>query len=398
METLLLAYSRRLEETSCDFIRYLYKSVDWNERLIGIKGARGTGKTTMLLQHIKLDFPDKSKAFYVSLDNIWFADHTLLELTEYLYTHGVTHLFFDEVHRYPRWIQEIKNIYDSYPGLNVVFTGSSLLKIEGGIADLSRRARIYTLQGLSFREYLSINNVFNISSITLSEIISHHTDIASDISRHIKVIPLFEKYINFGYYPFFIETSSNDSYLERLQNVVSTVIDEDIPSVERIEYATLLKIKRLLMILARSVPFTPNITSLGTTLGCNRNQILVLFNILERAGLLRQLQSEKKNLKSLAKPDKILFNNSNIMFALNRNADIGTQRESFFSSMICINHTISYPSKGDIFVDQKYLFEIGGSNKHFNQIKDVPNSYIAIDNIEIGNFNRIPLWMFGLLY
>lgn len=234
MDALFLAYNRRLVETNCDYLRYLYSQIEWNERLIGIKGARGVGKTTMLLQHIKLTFPDVSKAFYVSLDHIWFSTHTLFELTEYLYTHGVTHLFLDEVHRYPNWITTIKNIYDSYPNLHIVFTGSSLLEIDSAEADLSRRLRTYHLEGLSFREYLAINHVANLETLTFEDVLTHHQQIASGICSKLKILPHFERYVQQGFYPFFLETTSTASYYERIQNVVTTVIENDIPAVENI--------------------------------------------------------------------------------------------------------------------------------------------------------------------
>ena len=241
MDALFLAYSRRLEETNCDYLRYLYSQIEWNERLIGIKGARGVGKTTMLLQHIKQAFSDTAKAFYVSLDHIWFSTHTLFELTEHLYTHGVTHLFLDEVHRYPNWITTVKNIYDSYPNLHIVFTGSSLLEIDNAEADLSRRLRTYHLEGLSFREYLAISHIANLDTLTFEDILAHHQQIAASICSKLKILPHFERYVQQGFYPFHLETTSTASYYERIQNVITTVIENDIPAVENIEYETLQK-------------------------------------------------------------------------------------------------------------------------------------------------------------
>ena len=216
METLFRAYNRRLEEVQTHYLRYLYNSIDWNERLIVIKGAKGVGKTTMMLQHILLTFPNRSQAFYTSLDNIWFTSHTLSELVEYLYTHGVTHLFLDEVHKYHNWVREIKNIYDDYPQLHIVFTGSSLLEIDNAEGDLSRRLRIYMLHGLSFREYLDITGTAQLPVLTLQDILSNHMQQASSITRTLKVLPHFEQYLKTGYYPFFLETYSEDSYFERL--------------------------------------------------------------------------------------------------------------------------------------------------------------------------------------
>jgi len=398
MESLFRAYNRRLEETQTDYVRYLYSSIEWNERLIGIKGAKGVGKTTMILQHIRLTFPDRTKAFYASLDNIWFSSHTISELVEYLYTHGVTHIFFDEVHKYTGWVRAIKNLYDDYPKLHIVFTGSSLLEIDNAEGDLSRRLRMYTLHGLSFREYLDITGTAHLPVISLSDILTNHMQQASSITHNLKVLPHFEKYTKIGYYPFFLETSSSESYYERLQKVVSTVIENDIPSVEKIEYETLQKAKRLLMILAQSAPYMPNIANLCTLLSTTRNQLIHLLSLLERAALIRQLHADNKGLKALGKPDKILFNNTNLMYALGSTADAGTLRESFFSAMMAFNHTIQYAKQGDLQVDETHIFEVGGKKKGFSQIADLPDSYVVADNIEIGFGNKIPMWIFGLIY
>ena len=398
MDSLFRAYNRRLEETQTDYVRYLYSTIEWNERLIGIKGAKGVGKTTMMLQHIRLTFPDRTKAFYVSLDNIWFSSHTISELAEYLYTHGVTHLFLDEVHKYSGWVRAIKNLYDDYPKLHIVFTGSSLLEIDNAEGDLSRRLRMYTLHGLSFREYLDITGTAHLSVFPLQDIIANHMQHASSITRDLKVLPHFEQYIKAGYYPFFLETTSHESYYERLQKVVSTVIENDIPAVEKIEYETLQKAKRLLMILAQSTPYTPNIANLCSLLSTTRNQLIHLLSLLERAALIRQLHADNKGLKALGKPDKILFNSTNLMYALGSTADAGTLRESFFSAMLSFNHTIQYAKQGDLQVDGTHIFEVGGKKKKFSQIADLPDSYVVADNIEIGFGNKIPMWLFGLIY
>lgn len=398
METLFLAYNRLIENVSVDYLRYLYGQIDWNERLIGIKGARGVGKTTLMRQRIKLAFADRTKAFYVSLDNIWFTTHTLSELVEYLYTHGITHIFLDEVHRYRTWIIEIKNIYDNYPSLHIVFTGSSLLEIDNAEADLSRRLRMYTLRGLSFREYLELRNIAKLPVLPLSSILNEHVKHASSITSQLKVLPYFEEYQKVGYYPFFMETSSPESYYERLQRVVNTVIDNDIPAVEHIEYETLQKAKRLLMILAQTVPFTPNMSSLCEALATTRNQLLHLLSLLERSALIRQLHSNDKKLKSLVKPDKILIDNPNLMEALHYPAESGSVRESFFVSMLSHSHSINYATQGDLLVDSTYTFEVGGKGKGFAQIRNLPNSYVVADGIEIGFGNKIPLWIFGLMY
>ena len=386
-----------VEQADFPHHRYLYHRIDWNDRLICIKGARGVGKTSLLLQHIKQDFPNRSRALYVSLDNIWFTGHTLLELTEYHYTHGGTHLFLDEVHRYPGWIREVKNIYDSYPDLFVVFTGSSLLELDHAEADLSRRLRMYMLQGLSFREYLQFNDVMNMPPLSLMELLDNHVQKASEITAKVKVLPYFERYIRGGYYPFHL-IMSEEGYMERVQRVINTIVENDIPSVEPVEYGTIIKIKRLLAQLSRMVPFEVNVSTLCETIGVTRNQLLKLMALLERSALIHQLFAEGKGLRTMLKPDKIVFNNPNLLACLTDNPNIGSMRESFFVDMVGRSHEMAYPKQGDVKVDNRWIFEIGGKGKSFAQIRDVADSFVVADGIEIGFGNKIPLWMFGLLY
>lgn len=397
MQTLFQTYNRLIENLKYTNQRYLYEKIDWNERLIGIKGARGVGKTTMILQHIHNAFSDRRQALYVSLDQLWFTKHTIMELAEYHYTHGGTHLFLDEVHRYPDWIRELKNIYDSYPDFHIVFTGSSLLELDNSVADLSRRCRMYEMRGLSFREYLKFENVTILPILALSDILENHVSLASAITAKTKVLPYFEDYLSHGYYPFYNE-STDESFYDRLRQVITTIIENDIPATEHIEYETITKTKRLVMQLAEMVPFTLNVSNLCSTIGTTRNQLIRLLSLLERSALIRQLFSDAKGLKTLVKPEKILFDNPNIMAALSENNDAGTMRETFFASMVSQSHKLNYPTQGDFLVDKSYLFEIGGRGKGFTQIRNLPNSYIAADEIETGFGNKIPLWLFGMLY
>lgn len=397
MHRLFITYGRLLAETDLRFTRYLYEKIDWNNRLIVIKGAKGVGKTTMLLQHIRRTFPDIQKALYASVDHIWFSTHTILELAEYHYTHDGTHLFLDEIHKYPNWQQEIKNIYDSYPQLHLVITGSSMLKLEESLtADLSRRHRLYTMEGLSFREYLSLEKIADLPVLTLNEILDNHFVKASEITAKIKVLPHFEKYIRMGYYPFYKD--DGDGFDERLQQVINTILENEIPAVSKIEYDSVYKAKQLLGILAEQVPYTMNISSICSTLETSRNNVLKLFDLMNKAALIRRLYSEPKGTKMLNKPEKVLFNNTNIMYALSPNADSGTMRETFLASQVGIGHSLSMPDKGDLTVDGTYTFEVGGKKKGFAQISNVENSFVVSDNIEIGMGNKIPLWLFGLLY
>ncbi len=397
IDEILRIYDRRLQSTPKGFRRYLIDKVDWRDSLIAIKGAKGSGKTTMLLQHINESFPDKGNALYVSLDNLWFATHSIRELIEYHYTHGGTHLFLDEVHYFPNWQTLIKNINDDYPGLHVVYTGSSMLKIDSEVADLSRRQMPYTLHGMSFREYLHYEGIADIEPLALDILLRDHRRIAGEIlSGGIKILPAFEKYLQYGYYPFYKSVYSG--FEIRLQQVVNHVLENDYPIIEGVGQSTIRKIKKMFMILAEQVPQIPNMSNLYNELDTDRNQGLKMLYALEKAGLLALLSDKPKHIDKLSRPDKIYIDNSNLMYAYATNPNIGTVRETFFLNQLAAGHTVTYPAKGDFLVDGKYLFEVGGRKKSFEQIKDVPDSYLAVDDTETGHHNRIPLWMFGLLY
>ncbi len=397
IEGLYLTSNRMVARTTTTFHRYLYEQIKWNARMIGIKGARGVGKTTMLLQRIKEEFHDSpEKALYVSLDNMWFKTHSLSEVVEYHYTHGGTHLFIDEIHKYENWQTLIKNIADEYPDLHVVYTGSSMLKIDQNEGDISRRQLIYTLHGMSFREYLAFEGIMDVPATCLDDLLANHQRIAMDITSDVRVLGHFDTYLKHGYYPFY--KNDGDGFELRLQSIIRTVLYEDLPAVEDVSYETIRKTERMLMILAEHVPQTPNMNELYSQLETNRNLGMKMLYLLERAALLSLLTSEAKNMKQLAKPDKIFLNNANLMYALSVNIQIGTVREVFFNNQLAATNEVNYPKQGDFLVNHKYLFEVGGRKKSFEQIKDVPDSYLAVDSIETGHGNRIPLWMFGLLY
>ncbi len=397
LDEILRIYNRRLQSTPEGFKRYLIDKIDWRDNLIAIKGAKGTGKTTMLLQHIKESFKDNDKALYVSLDNLWFETHSINDLVEYHYTHGGTHLFLDEVHYFPNWKTLIKNFNDDYPGLHIVYTGSSMLKIDSGVADLSRRQLPYTLHGMSFREYLLYEGLAEIEPVSLDSLLNNHRQIAEDIlSNGMKVLPLFSDYLRHGYYPFYKSVYSG--FEIRLQQVVNHVLENDYPIIEYVEQSTIRKTKKMFMILAEQIPQTPNMSNLYNELETDRNQGLKMLYALEKAGLLSLLSDKPKHMDKLSRPEKIFLNNSNLMFAYTTNPNIGTVRETFFLNQLTTEHYLTYPASGDFLVDGKYLFEVGGRKKSFEQIKDMVDSYLAVDDTEIGHHNRIPLWMFGLLY
>ena len=378
--------------------RYLYDKINWDNWLVAIKGARGVGKTTLVLQHIKETFGEENqeKALYVSLDNMWFANHTLSELIEYHYTHGGTHIFLDEVHRYPHWQTVIKNMTDEYPDMHIVYTGSSMLQMNSHEGDLSRRQRTYTMHGMSFREYILFETGENWPVMTLEELLDGHLKMAVRMTEHIRVLHYFERYLKCGYYPFY--KRDIDGFDERLQTVIRTILTEDLPAVEDITYATQQKVMRMLMILAEKVPQTPKMNELYAILETNREQGLRMLSMLQRAALIQTLSKENKNLRSISKPDKIYLNNPNLMFSLTPQVDVGTLRETFFLNQMSMVAEVNYPQQGDFLVNHKYLFEVGGKSKNFDQIKDLPDSYLAVDGVETGHRNKIPLWMFGLLY
>lgn len=397
IQPLLNTFHRKLAATDLKFKRYLHGQINWDVRLLGIKGARGVGKTTMLLQHIKETAGNLDEVFYVSLDNMWFQTHSILELVEFLYTRGVTRIYFDEVHKYPDWTVLLKNLYDNYPDLHIVYTGSAMLAIDHSKSDLSRRQSLYTLHGLSFREYLEYEGILSMQPVTLGELLENHIGYAMEITSKIKVLKHFGQYLDSGYYPYYKEAGKD--YLMRIGEVSQLVIDSDIPAVEEtITYTTRQKIKKLLMVIAENVPLEPNISKLAASLESTRDQTLKMLYWLDRAALLRLLTDKTKDYKHLTGPKKIYLDNTNLMNALGSKISKGTQRETFFANQAGAVSSLLMPKQGDFLADGKYLFEVGGQQKTFNQIADQPDSYLAIDDIEVGNGNRIPLWLFGCLY
>lgn len=396
LQPLINNYHRKISKIDTRFKRYLYGKINWNARIIGIKGARGVGKTTMLLQHIIESYADIDKTLYASLDDLWFADHSLLELVDWADRHGIMRLYLDEVHRYENWSKTLKNIYDSYPDMSIIYTSSSLLKMDNAKVDLSRRQTTYTLYGMSFREFLIFEGMGEFEAVTLTELLQNHVQIAMNITNQFKVATYFEAYLKHGYYPFYME--AGEDFNARLRESVSVVIDSDLPAVEKMSFETIQKVKKLLMIISKNVPFEPNMSELWKNLSTNNDLGLRMLYSLDKAQILSLLTSKTKNYKQLHKPDKIFLGNTNLMHVLCTLVDKGNERETFFNSQLTVKHNIKYPSKGDFLIDEKYLFEVGGKNKSFDQIADVNDSFLAIDDTEIGYGNRIPLWLFGFTY
>lgn len=389
-------YHRRLAVVDMGFVRFLHDKINWSSRLIGIRGSRGTGKTTLLLQHIKRTFESVDDALWVSLDNLWFKTHTLQDLVEFLYSRGLRYLFVDEVHKYPDWTIVLKNIYDSYPDLNIVYTGSSMLEIDHSKSDLSRRQSLYTLPVMSFREFLSLSKALEVPALLLEDLLRDHVSLAMDLTPRVTILQLFDDYLRRGCYPFFLE--AGEEYLLRLAAVATLVIESDMPAVESVSYATIEKTKKLLAIIAQSVPIVPNVSRLVASLESTRDSCLRMLQALERAQIISTLTKTPKSYKRLTSPDKIYLGNTNLMAALGTKVDLGNRRETFFNNQLQVIGNVTMPVKGDFLIDGKYLFEVGGSGKTFDQIKDEPNSFLAVDDVEIGSGSRIPLWMFGLLY
>lgn len=397
---MLLLTSRRLvEAVSLEHKRYLYHEVAWGARMIMIKGARGVGKTTMLLQRIKESFGVSDKALYASCDNLWFTDNRIVDLVEYHYTHGGTHLFLDEIHLYTgNWQRELKVIYDSYPGYHIVFTGSSIIHLDAALADLSRRCVPYQLYGLSFREFLKFEGVADLAPVSLDEVLlpGHEKEIEIVSALPGKVLPLFEQYIGKGYYPFYRE--GRGEYYGRIERLLDTSVGRDIPAMESVEIETLHKLRKLLFVLASEVPFTLNVQSLSQKIQVSRNTIVRMFDLLDKGAVVRCIYSGWRSPKSVAKPMKILFDNVDIMAALSTLNDVGTVRETFVTSMLAPAHKIYEAPSGDFLVDEKITFEVGGKSKSFKQVADIPDSYVVADGEESCFGNRIPLWLFGFLY
>lgn len=396
MESLLLEFQAKIAYISLDLQRYLVHQIDLNNRLIAIKGARGAGKTTLLLQVAKLHLPLKS-TLYVSLDHIYFFENKLYDLAKQFALFGGTHLLLDEVHKYPNWSREIKLIYDNFPELRVIFTSSSMLEIYKSESDLSRRAVTYYLKELSFREFIAFETKKTVPTYAFPEILENHQAFATELLKKIKPFPLFEKYLKIGAYPYYKE--NEDLYIQKLQSTINLIIEIDINAVEDLNYETLVKLKKLLVTIASSVPFTPNITKLSEKIGVTRNMLVQSIKILERAGLVNTLYKDTSGIGVLTKPEKLYLNNSNLMYALAKeNTNIGNVRETFFLNQFKGLHEINLSGTADFLIDKTYTFEIGGKNKTKQQIANIENAYIAKDDIEIGFGNIIPVWLFGLMY
>ncbi len=396
MEELKFESQQKIATLSLDFQRYLVNDIDLNNKLIAVKGARGAGKTTLLLQIAKKNF-DLEKTLYVSLDHIYFLDKKLYYLAKEFSDTGGIHLLLDEVHKYPNWSREIKLIYDNFPSLNVIFTSSSMLEIYRGESDLSRRAVTYNLKELSFREFISLDLGLELPKFSFEDILKNHNQIATNLLSQIKPLQLFGKYLKIGAYPYFKENEVD--YNQKLLNTINLIIEIDVNAVEDLNYETLVKLKKLLIAIASSAPFTPNITKLSEKVGVSRNTLIQAIKILDRAGLVNELYKDASGIGVLTKPEKLFLNNTNLMYALAKeNINIGNVRETFFLNQFKGLKEINLSVESDFIIDKKYTFEIGGKSKTKKQIAKLDNAFIAKDNIEIGFGKYIPVWLFGFMY
>jgi len=378
-----------------EYKRYFFKSVDFNEKLIGLIGARGIGKTTFLLQYLSsLDIEDEKK-LYFSVDSIITSNMKLFEIAEDFYNLGGKVLVIDEIHKYKDFEIELKEIYD-FLDLHVIFSGSSALMLEHKKADLSRRAMIYRLKGLSFREFLELKLQKSFESFSLEDILKNHLKIAKDIAKEIKPLEHFKEYLKVGYYPFYFE--SKESYCIKLEETINTVIESDLPIIFNIEPANIQKLKQLTAYICASKPYELNLTALAQKIGINRKTLYLYIHYLSLGNIFVRLDAHGKGDTVFSKPAKLYLNNPNLNNCYCEGSEVGTIREEFFIGMLSQNHKLSYPKYGDFMVNEKFLFEVGGKDKSFKQIKDIPNSFVVADDIEIGFKNKIPLWLFGFLY
>lgn len=395
MESLIIKSRQKINQTSLSNKRYLHAKINRTSRMIAIKGARGTGKTTLLLQIGKEKATDE--VLYVALDDLFFSENKLYDLAEKFNRIGGTLLLIDEVHKYPNWSRELKLIYDDFPNLQVLFTSSSLLEIYKGESDLSRRAVTYTLSELSFREFLTFREKIELPSYSLVDIIENHQTISTELVQQFSPFKYFSNYLKHGAYPYF--EGNIDEYYQKLINTVNLILEVDLHAVENLDYNNIAKLKRLLYVISTNVPYTPNINKLSEQIQINRNALVRALQLLDKASLIRTLYKQTKSISSLNKPDKIWMHNTNLMYAISSDrVDLGTLRETFFIQNMPSDYQLSLPTQGDILVNNQYLFEIGGKNKSNTQIQGITDAYVVRDDIEVGVFNTIPLWLFGFQY
>lgn len=398
MESLFRKHKMLISQVSTTIVREIMNTIDWEKPLVAIRGSRGVGKTTLIRQYVKQKYGlNAGEALYCVLDSMYFTNHTLLDLADRFHLMGGKHLFLDEVHRYPTWSREIKEIADLYPDMKITFTGSSLIQILNADADLSRRVLSYTMEGLSFREFLQFYKGLHIPVYRLNDILTRYDDICSEVNALCHPQPLFEEYLKVGYFPFY--DGNEEQYYSRIENVIDFVVGQELTQFCGVEPANTRKVKALIQYLADSVPFELNIAKLSARLELNKYTVLSYINSLKRAELLHLLYSDSKTITRLQKPDKIYLHDPNMFYALGYGEKIGTIRECFLVNQLSVNHTVEYgKAQGDFIIDGDITIEVGGRDKSFQQVADIPKSYIMADQMEFPVGKKLPLWMAGLVY
>jgi len=395
IEKLHQNFLQYLENQKFDYRRYIWEKINTNDKLIGIIGARGVGKTTYILQYLDSLTLPMHKKLYISADTPEVLEGSLIEIAKAFSSLGGEVLAIDEIHKYAHFEQDLKQIYDMLD-LKVIFSGSSAIKLEHAKTDLSRRAVIYSINGLSYREFLEIKLGISLKHYSLEDILKQHMDIAYEVKKELKPLEHWKEYLEYGFYPFYFEEKR--SYSIKLHETINTVIETDIPSIFTIKYESVINLKKLVKLICESEPFKINIKELSGKIGTDRDTLYLYFHYLHRGKIFNVLRSQTKGDNIFLKPDKIYLNNPNLNFTYCDNIKVGTLRETIFANQVQELHSIVAPKRGDFLLDDKYTFEIGGKNKSFSQIKDIPNSFIVADDIEVGFGNKIPLWLFGFLY
>ena len=400
MDALFRRNDELLKDVSTQFVRSIMDDIPWKEsRLNAIRGARGVGKTTLLLQYQKMHYGNNEnrKSLYVRLDNAYFTQHHLVDVAERFYRQGGEMLLVDEVHNAPYWAKEIKEIYDVYQSLRVVFTGSSLLHILNAQADLSRRCLSYDMQGLSFREYMQLYHSIELPKVTLDDILHSSMDIAMEVQQLCRPMEFFPHYLQKGYYPF--GTEGFNPYYQRIESIVDLLLNIELPQLRGVEVGNARKLKALLAVIATEVPMLVDVSKLSALIGVSRITLLAYLQYLHEAKLIRLLYSDDLSVKKMQKPDKILLENTNLLYALSlKEPNIGTMREAFFCNQLGYKHQIEYNKSGDFLIDRTYTFEVGGKSKDGKQVSHIENAYIASDDFDYPMGNKLPLWLFGLMY
>jgi len=387
----------RISNTPKRLVRYLFDEINWESPLIGIRGARGTGKTTLLLQYLSKSAKLAPQVVYLSLDDLYFSTHSVLDTVSRIYKEGGEIIVLDEVHKYNGWAREVKNLYDHYPRLQIIFTGSSVIDIAREEGDLSRRAVLYELHGLSYREFLYLEHGLKFSPLTLTGLVDKNRDIRQLFPESFRPLQYFKEYQKYGYYPFF--KSEPETYARRLQQVIRTAIEYDMAELKGFDIRNAKKLIQLLGIIAQSVPFKPNVSKLAKKSGIHRNSLVNYLHYLEQARLVHLLYPSGKSTATLQKPEKLFLNNPNLAWILSdSDPDTGNMRETFILSQLNVNHRVNWPRQGDFVVDDTFLFEVGGKNKSRKQISGQKNATLVIDDIEYPTAGRLPLWLFGFLY